>query len=57
MSRWAIIFLSVATVAAILGFTNLFQSIALISRIIFFVFLVLTAMKSVVESSVATRKH
>jgi uncharacterized membrane protein YtjA (UPF0391 family) len=41
MLRWAIIFLIVALVAALFGFTGVYVAASEIARILFFVFLVL----------------
>ncbi|MFL5728424.1 MAG: DUF1328 domain-containing protein [Cytophagaceae bacterium] len=41
MLRWAFIFLVVAIIAAIFGFTNIAEGAADISKILFFIFLVL----------------
>jgi uncharacterized membrane protein YtjA (UPF0391 family) len=43
MLRWAVIFLIVAIVAAIFGFTGIAESAAAMSQILFFVFIVLFA--------------
>jgi uncharacterized membrane protein YtjA (UPF0391 family) len=42
MLRWAVIFLVVALVAALLGFTNLAGGAASIAMILFYVFLAIT---------------
>jgi len=41
MLRWSLIFLVVALVAALFGFTGIYVAAAEIARILFFVFLVL----------------
>ena len=41
MLRWALIFLVVAIVAALLGFTGIYVAAAGIAKILFYVFLVL----------------
>ncbi len=41
MLRWSIIFLVVALIAALFGFTNISSGAASIAKILFFIFLVL----------------
>jgi uncharacterized membrane protein YtjA (UPF0391 family) len=41
MLRWALAFLVMALIAGVLGFTGLYETFAVIGKVLFFVFLVL----------------
>jgi uncharacterized membrane protein YtjA (UPF0391 family) len=57
MLRLALIFLVVAIIAAIFGFTGIGDGLAMVARIVFFVFLVLSAVEFVFEVSLVKKKH
>jgi uncharacterized membrane protein YtjA (UPF0391 family) len=56
MLRWSLIFLVVALVAALFGFTGIAAGAASIAKILFFVFLVLFVVALIAGSSLVKRK-
>jgi len=57
MLKWTAIFLLIAIVAAIFGFTDLAAGAASIAQVIFFIFLVLLVGSIILGMTVFRKKH
>jgi uncharacterized membrane protein YtjA (UPF0391 family) len=56
MLKWTAIFLVIAIVAAIFGFTNIAQGAASIAQVIFFIFLALVVLSLILGATVFKKK-
>lgn len=56
MLRWTLIFLVIALVAGILGFTNIAEGAATIAQVIFFIFLALVIIFGIMAMNVFGKK-
>ena len=56
MLRWTLIFLVVAIIAALLGFTNIAEGAASIAKTIFFIFLTLVVLTGILGVTLFKKK-
>jgi uncharacterized membrane protein YtjA (UPF0391 family) len=56
MLKWTAIFLVIAIVAAIFGFTNIASGAASIAKTIFFIFIVLVLLSAILGATVLKKK-
>jgi uncharacterized membrane protein YtjA (UPF0391 family) len=56
MLKWTAIFLVIAIVAAIFGFTNIAAGAASIAKTIFFIFIVLMLLSAILGATILKRK-
>ncbi len=57
MLRWTIIFMIIAIIAAVFGFTGIAERAADVSRILFFIFLILIVISLFFGSNTSKRKN